>query len=467
MQDAIRLAEKSLRQFMYAFSKLGSTHLRIAAVVGGQYVGPSGAVSVPRTMIPAGGPNTLYIGGVGTVRVGREHHFYGLGSAALARPDVEPVPVGFFLFGPRSDQNVVDSFRKLASRAGAVVLASDFDPGVISVDDPLIYWTLCVFRGLLGTDWIRKLELSPGEEAHFFHPLSASIQTWKQLLAHRASQEQQSTSGDSAKAIPAGTAEKTASPSRSERLQASRVESEFEAALVAVKEEDAQGKAALDQYLESMWPWPTPEQVAQSAAWQEKKQVLERLLHKRHVARLARFGWTRGQPIPASDPNFDKRDEVIDQAKMDHKTMLKVLGVADTAADEQSPSLERKSEEPGEEVALPTGEPPTETVADIPLDLTAYVRAKEIITKYGEMINGLTHKRLLKILDENPNIKWHKPSKQRLLVHLADFDSFAQRLQGEGDQFEQLDEYDDGVKARTAAVRQRKQQQGEIRPRQK
>ena len=105
--------------------------------------------------------------------------------------------------------------------------------------------------------------------------------------------------------------------------------------------------------------------------------------------------------------------------------------------------------------------------SDTPLDLTAYVPAKDIVEKYGERISGLNFKLLLTILDENRDIKWHKPSKQRLLVHLADFDSFTQHQHPQADPFEQLDKYEDDVEARTAAIRRQKQQHGETLPRRK
>ncbi|HEY2841803.1 MAG TPA: hypothetical protein VGJ26_21765 [Pirellulales bacterium] len=100
-------------------------------------------------------------------------------------------------------------------------------------------------------------------------------------------------------------------------------------------------------------------------------------------------------------------------------------------------------------------------------DPTAYVPAIEIIAKYSEKIPGLNHKRILKILAENREIKSYKPSSQRLNVHLADFDSFVKRQQSPSDPFEQLDEYGDGIKARTDAIRKGKSQRGEIRPREK
>ena len=135
------------------------------------------------------------------------------------------------------------------------------------------------------------------------------------------------------------------------------------------------------------------------------------------------------------------------------------------AADEQSPHIAGADDGPGGQGALPANEPTGEIVPETPLDLTAYVLASKIVTDYKDKIPGLDYKLLRKILDENHDIKRHKPSKQRLFVHLADFDSFTKRQQGPSDSFEQLDKYGADIQARTEAIRQQKQQQGEIRPR--
>ncbi len=98
-------------------------------------------------------------------------------------------------------------------------------------------------------------------------------------------------------------------------------------------------------------------------------------------------------------------------------------------------------------------------------DPSAYLAASEIISKYMEELPDLNHKRLLKILEENHSIKWYKPTKQRLCVHLADFDSVISRRQGAPDKFDHLDTYHDGIKTRIDEIRQRKAQRGEFGPR--
>ena len=100
-------------------------------------------------------------------------------------------------------------------------------------------------------------------------------------------------------------------------------------------------------------------------------------------------------------------------------------------------------------------------------DPTAYVQATRIIVDYKDQIPDLNHKRLCTILDENSDIKRHKPSKQRLLVHFADFDSYVKRQQASSDQFDQLDEYAASMESRKASIRKQKERQGENRARRK
>ena len=246
-------------------------------------------------------------------------------------------------------------------------------------------------------------------------------------------------------------------------MDSAALKAEFETALRTVQGEVAQDEADLKEYFESMQP--TPEQVAMSEAWQKRKQALEKALGERHAARLAQYGWKTGQFIPADDPNFDQRHVINEQAMMDQEAMNRVLGVVSAAGDEQSQRLQGKGEGPGGEGALVTSEPLVEIKPDIPIDLTAYVLAKAIVENYCEKVIGLNYKRLNRILDENPHIKRHKPTQQRLLVHLADFDDFVRRQQGQAVSFDNVDEFKDGVKARTTQLRERKQQQGESRPR--
>jgi hypothetical protein len=103
-------------------------------------------------------------------------------------------------------------------------------------------------------------------------------------------------------------------------------------------------------------------------------------------------------------------------------------------------------------------QPPQENPpAEPPFDTTAYVSASKILTHTAEGIEGLTYKRMVGILDGNREIRTYKPSKNRLLIHLADWMRYVQNAEAIGDKFALLDEYADGIEARKAAILAQKQ----------
>ncbi|HUY32010.1 MAG TPA: hypothetical protein VMV69_04455 [Pirellulales bacterium] len=181
-----RYAEQSLRAFSLALARHGNTRLRIYAV-GSKYVRDDGQVAVPRAMIPAGGPKNFYIGADSRALFQPQHvSFHGLGSGAFARQSGVVERVGFFLYGPASgDVEVVKTFRRRASDAGAIVLADGLVDGIQTVHDPTAFWTLVVFSHLMGTAWVSETAIDDHDSAFVFHPFGASVEAWRLILAQR------------------------------------------------------------------------------------------------------------------------------------------------------------------------------------------------------------------------------------------------------------------------------------------
>lgn len=90
-----------------------------------------------------------------------------------------------------------------------------------------------------------------------------------------------------------------------------------------------------------------------------------------------------------------------------------------------------------------------------PNDPTAYIAASEARLKHAPAGLVVTHKELLAVLADHPEIRrWH-PRANRLFIHLADWVAFVSR-EIEKQDMDGLSVSPDEVEARTAAVRQRK-----------
>jgi hypothetical protein len=178
-RQRLRRPEQLLRAFSYEFARCRNQDVRVLAV-GPKYIHGDGYVTVPHSLVPPQIRN-LHID-QGMVVIGGQGFFRGLGYATIVGSEKSDA-TGFVLMGPMwHAEPTIKRFLAIAAESGAVALERGL-VNAVGAGYPQVLWVATVFQSLFGSDWLFPMVVDGNETAFQFHPLMASVEAWKRLIA--------------------------------------------------------------------------------------------------------------------------------------------------------------------------------------------------------------------------------------------------------------------------------------------